>query len=42
VGWIRIGYGGVEVIDHEALKREIAVTEATRERRDNDRVSIKP
>ena len=23
-GWIRIGYGGVEVIDREALKREIA------------------
>jgi hypothetical protein len=21
-GWIRIGYGGVEVIDREALKRE--------------------
>jgi hypothetical protein len=24
VGWIRIGYGGVEVINREALKREIA------------------
>ena len=23
-GWIRIGYGGVEVVDREALKREIA------------------
>jgi CRP/FNR family cyclic AMP-dependent transcriptional regulator len=23
-GWIGIGYGGVEVIDREALKREIA------------------
>jgi CRP/FNR family cyclic AMP-dependent transcriptional regulator len=24
-GWIRIGYGGVEVIDREALKREITL-----------------
>jgi CRP/FNR family cyclic AMP-dependent transcriptional regulator len=23
-GWVRIGYGGVEVVDREALKREIA------------------
>ena len=23
-GWIRIGYGGVEVVDREALRREIA------------------
>jgi CRP/FNR family transcriptional regulator, cyclic AMP receptor protein len=25
-GWIRIGYGGVEVVDREALKREIAAS----------------
>jgi CRP-like cAMP-binding protein len=25
-GWIRIGYGGVEIVDREALKREISGT----------------